>query len=51
MFNYEAKLVPTTKQSTTKAPLETFRFAILDGQSQKPVPNARLKIINEATQR
>ncbi|MCP1383898.1 OmpA family protein [Runella salmonicolor] len=51
VFNYEAKLVPTTKQPTTNAPLETFRFAILDGQSQKPVPNARLKIINEATQK
>lgn len=51
VFNYEAKLVPTSKQPTTNAPLETFRFAILDGQSQKPIPNARLKIINEATEK
>ncbi|WP_428657199.1 OmpA family protein [Runella sp.] len=51
VFHYEAKLMPASMQAAGDAPIQAFNFTILDAQSQNPIPNVRLKITNQATQR
>lgn len=53
LFNYTAQLIPTSAiaQAAGDAPIQTFSFAIFDAQSQKSIPNVRLKIINQTTQK
>ena len=61
VFNYEAKLMPTSATSATAprpatkaagiAPIQTFTFSPIDAQNQEPIAKARLKITNQDTKR
>ncbi|AEI49448.1 OmpA family protein [Runella slithyformis] len=53
LFNYIAQLVPASSavQTAIDAPIQTFSFAVFDAQTQKHVPNVRLKITNQTTQK